>query len=297
MSDFSIRKPPEPVLPAGSSVPPPGRKIVRDGDKIAFVGDSITNFGNRPDGFIHLVMEALEQAGLRNLSFLPGGVNGDRSNLVLKRLPGILAQKPDLVILQVGVNDVGWGEQGGVRLPQYKTNIRKMIGLCRNAGARILLVTPSMHSENPEAENNCRLSAYCAFLRAEAAGKRLPIADWNREMHRVLAEGKIPGESGLLLTIDRLHLNGYGNLHLARTILASSGVEQELTDRLSAQWRRRPSMAPVLNAWYDPAWKISMEDYEILFRAAHARGLTVEALMKRLVDDHIAGEKKKEVQR
>lgn len=134
MSDFSIRKPPEPVLPAGSSVPPPGGKIVRDGDKIAFVGDSITNFGNRPDGFIHLVMEALEQAGLRNLSFLPGGVNGDRSNLVLKRLPGILAQKPDLVILQVGVNDVGWGEQGGVRLPQYKTNIRKMIGLCRNAG-------------------------------------------------------------------------------------------------------------------------------------------------------------------
>lgn len=154
-----------------------------------------------------------------------------------------------------------------------------------------------MHSENPEAENNCRLSAYCDFLRAEAAGKRLPIADWNREMHRVLAEGKIPGESGLLLTIDRLHLNGYGNLHLARTILASSGVEQELTDRLSAQWRRRPSMAPVLNAWYDPAWKISMEDYEILFRAAHARGLTVEALMKRLVDDYIAGEKKKEVQR
>ena len=71
MSDFSIRKPPEPVLPAGSPVPPPGGKIVRDGDKIAFVGDSITNFGNRPDGFIHLVMEALEQAGLRNLSFLP----------------------------------------------------------------------------------------------------------------------------------------------------------------------------------------------------------------------------------
>ena len=40
-----------------------------------------------------------------------------------------------------------------------------------------------------------------------------------------------------------------------------------------------------------------MEDYEILFRAAHARGLTVEALMKRLVDDYIAWEKKKEVQR
>lgn len=276
---------------------PAGEKLVRDGDKIAFVGDSITNFGNRPDGFIHLVMEGWKQAGLRNLSFIPGGVNGDRSNLVLKRLPGILAEKPDLIVLQIGVNDVGWGERGGVRLPQYKENIRQMIALCRSAGVRMLLVTPSMHSENPEAENNRRLSAYCDFLREESAGRRIPLADWNREMHRILSERKIPGAPGFLLTIDRLHLNGYGNLHLARTILAASGVEPELTDRLSAQWRRRPSMAPLLNAWYNPAWKISMEDYEVLFHAAHERGLTVETLVKELVAGYIDQKKKKEAQR
>ena len=56
-----------------------GEIAVRSGETIAFVGDSITQFGNRPDGFIHLVMDGLKCNGI-NAKAIPAGVSGHKSS-------------------------------------------------------------------------------------------------------------------------------------------------------------------------------------------------------------------------
>ena len=52
---------------------------VRPGDKIAFLGDSITAAGARKNGYVTMVMGALNKEGL-NLSHVPAGKSGHKSN-------------------------------------------------------------------------------------------------------------------------------------------------------------------------------------------------------------------------
>jgi len=280
---------------AMSSIPLLAIPIVKNGETIAFVGDSITQFGDRPDGYVQLVMDGLKRVGIK-AKYIPAGVGGDRSNSILTRIDRVLAQKPDIVVLKCGTNDVGWGAKG-CTLEEYKDNIGKIIDKCNKAGALIVLVTPSMHTEHAPSENNKSLIGYCDFLRNEAAKRKIPLADWNRRMHEQLEKGCNYGEPGLLLTIDHLHLNGYGNRYLAQTVLETLGIPAETVKSWEKDWDNIPSMAPILNAWHDPKYKISIRDYEVLYRIAETRNKSVEELVKNLVAECIAKEKGKKEKR
>jgi lysophospholipase L1-like esterase len=263
--------------------------VVKNGEKIAFVGDSITQFGNRPDGFIHLVMDGLKKNGI-TAKAIPAGVGGNKSNDILKRLSGILKKKPDWMVLQCGTNDVGHGVRG-VKLKDYRKNIAMILDAAQSAGVRVMLVTPSMHTENPGSANNRKLEGYCDFIRSQAVKRRLLLADWNKAEHEAIR--KRAGIRGLKLTIDNLHLNGYGNRYLAMTILAAFGVPEKKIETLIPDWDKIPSMTPILNAWHNPKYKISIRDYEILYRIASDRNISVEQLVKYLVAKRIEEEKRK----
>ncbi|MBO5724794.1 MAG: hypothetical protein J6S58_08205 [Lentisphaeria bacterium] len=265
---------------------------VRSGEKILFLGDSITQFGNRKDGFVRQTMDGLKQAGIKNLTFIPGGVSGNRTVQVLQRLPALLKQKPDWVILQIGVNDVNWGKNGGVKLPQYKINIQSILGQCAKINARVVLVTPSLCREKLSFPNNKILDEYCAYLRQEAVKRKLILADWNRNMQTLLRSGKVKGDPDRVLTIDGLHLNGYGNMYLAQTILRALGVSEKTIAALEISWKKVPSMAPVLNSWSYPGILISMDDFETVRKAAQAKKLTVKKYMEKVLYDHVRELKK-----
>lgn len=266
-----------------------GQIAVKNGDTIAFVGDSITQFGNCPDGFIHLVMDGLKQNGV-DAKMIPAGVSGNKSDDILKRLPEILVRKPDWMVLQCGTNDVGHGVRG-VSLEEFKKNMAVILDAAQNASVKVMLVTPSMHTENPDSANNVKLEGYCAFIRRQAAERELLLADWNKAERDAIR--KRSGIRGLKVTIDNLHLNGYGNRFLAETLLAAFGVAEKEMDAMRPKWDDIPSMAPILNAWYDPKYKISIRDYEVLYRIAEERKETVEEFVKKLVADRIAKEKGK----
>jgi len=263
--------------------------LIKNGAVVAFVGDSITQFGNRPDGFVHLVMDGLKRGGI-TAKALPEGIGGNKSDDILKRLPGILRKKPDWIVLQCGTNDVGHGERG-VKLDDYKINIAAILEAAEAAAVHVMLVTPSMHTENPDSANNLKLDGYCDFIRTQAAERGLPLADWNLVQHETIRRQS--SIKGLKVTIDNLHLNGYGNRALAETLLAAFGMEKEKIAILSKGWADIPSMAPVLNAWNNPQYKISINDYEILYRAAAKEGKSVEELVKKIVAEFIATEKDK----
>ena len=61
--------------------------VIKDGDSIAFMGDSLTQLGNlqKPNGYIHLVIEGLKAAGV-NAVPIPAGIGGNTTQHMLARL-------------------------------------------------------------------------------------------------------------------------------------------------------------------------------------------------------------------
>lgn len=264
-----------------------GEIAVRSGETIAFVGDSITQFGNRPDGFIHLVMDGLKCNGI-NAKAIPAGVSGHKSSDIVKRINGILRKNPDWMVLQCGTNDVGHGVRG-VKLEDYEKNMSTIFKAAQAAGVRVMLVTPSRLSEDPDHANNIKLEKYCEFLRRQAREHKFLLADWN--LMELQAIRKRSGIRGFKVTVDNLHLNGYGNRFLAETILAAFGMDEEKTILLRKKWDEIPSMVPIFNATHNPNYKISIKDYEILYALAEKENISVDAWVKKQIADRIAAEK------
>ena len=262
--------------------------VVKSGEKIAFLGDSITQFGNRPDGYVMLVMDGLKRAGV-NAVAIPAGVSGNKSNDMLRRLPGVLAKKPDWLLLSCGVNDVGHGKNG-VELPDFKKNISAILDQAKAAGVKVMILTPTTHTEHLESANNKKLAGYCEFLRNEAAERKLLLADLNRKMRDELIAKK--NLKGLKLTIDNLHMNGYGNQMMASGVLETFGVTPAEIESFRKEWNKIPSMAPVVNSPYAPVFKISINDYEILREAAGKKGLAPEDYVKQIILERIQQLKK-----
>lgn len=218
--------------------------LVKSGDKIAFLGDSITQNGNRPNGYVTLVMNTLNKEGL-GVTHIPAGKSGNRSPDMLARLDqDVISKDPDWMVLSCGVNDV-WhftlrlGERTfqGVPLEDYKKNIREIIDKAQAADIKVLVLTSTMIGEDPEKDTNLKLAPYNEFLREIAREKKLPLADLNLDMLAALKE--IPDEPGKArmfgepgyqrniknkLTTDGCHMNALGNAMMAKGILRAFGL-------------------------------------------------------------------------
>ena len=262
--------------------------MVKTGEKIAFLGDSITQFGDRPDGYVQLVMDGLKRAGV-NAVAIPAGISGNKSNDMLRRLAGVLDRKPDWLLLSCGVNDVGHGKSG-VELPDFKKNISAILDQANAAGVKVMILTPTTHTEQLDSANNQKLEGYCEFLRGEAAGRKLLIADLNRKMRDELTAKK--DIKGLKLTIDNLHMNGYGNQMMAAGVLETFGISSAEINGFRKEWNKIPSMAPIVNSPYGPSFKVSIDDYELLRAEAVKKGISTDELVKQLVTEHIQQLKK-----
>jgi lysophospholipase L1-like esterase len=230
--------------------------LVKEGEKIAFMGDSITQAGNRKNGYIQLVMEALNHEGLK-LTHVPAGKSGNKSNNMLARLDqSVISKKPDWMTLSCGVNDVwhftlvlGKNKFQGVPLDDYKKNIREIIKKTQAADIKVLILTSTMIGEDPEKETNKKLIPYNDFLREIAKEKSLPIADLSKDMHEELK--KIPDEKGKAnmfgdpkydrqiknkLTSDGCHMNALGNIMMAKGVLRAFGLSEDKIMAAEKRW-------------------------------------------------------------
>ena len=95
-------------------------------------GDSLTfGYGAASDSSYPAYMQ--KKTGLHIIN---AGVNGEFSSEGLKRLPSFLEQKPDLVILCHGGNDIINRRSA----EDLKKNLLAMIDLIQKSGARVLFV-------------------------------------------------------------------------------------------------------------------------------------------------------------
>lgn len=128
------------------------RSVPADAPKVVFVGDSLA-------AGLHLEADAAFPAVLQRRCVAAGlpfhlvnaGVSGDTSAGGRARMAWLLAQDPDLLVIELGANDA----LRGVEVAATEANLRAILAAVRDAGARALLlgvrVPPSLGVDYSEA--------------------------------------------------------------------------------------------------------------------------------------------------
>ena len=104
---------------------------------ILVIGDSLSAEYGLPKGtgWVNLMEDQLSRSK-SPWSIFNASISGETSSGGLSRLPNLLAQKkPGLVIIELGANDA----LRGLPVNQTEANLRKMVQMSKNSGAKVLL--------------------------------------------------------------------------------------------------------------------------------------------------------------
>ena len=109
----------------------------REGPLVAFLGDSLTEgWGLSTDeAYPALLARELARRG-RPIRALNAGRSGDTVAQGLERLPGVLRQGPDVLVVALGTNDA----LRGLSVEEAERDLRRILADARAKGARVLLV-------------------------------------------------------------------------------------------------------------------------------------------------------------
>ncbi len=254
--------------------------LVKSGETVAFLGDSITAGGAAtPGGYVRLVESGLKANGV-DIKVIPAGIGGHKSDQMLQRLPGILAQKPDWLTLSCGVNDV-WHGKNGVSLEDYKTNITAIVDQCKAAGVNVVILTATQIGLPIGNDNNIKLDGYNAFLRDLAKERDLPLADLNGDM---AATQETDTAAGLKrsLTTDGVHMNIYGNLMMAKGVLGAFGLTDAEIATASTAWLDVPDAYQS-----NIKLKLTLRELATLEELAKQQGKSADALGEQLATEAV----------
>ena len=198
------------------------------------MGDSITAQGAASSGgYVRLVASGLAAQGIE-ITVIPAGVSGHKSDQMLARLnKDVLSKKPTWMTLSCGVNDVWHGEKG-VPLEAYKKNITEILDKCKAAGVKVVVLTATQIKLPLTNAENVKLADYNAFLREIAKARNLPLADLNAAMAAEQAA------NNRVLTVDGVHMNLYGNLMMAKGVLGAFGLDDRQLAAVQAKWNQLP---------------------------------------------------------
>ena len=241
---------------------------VKDGDKVAFLGDSITAMGNcEPAGYVQLVKDGLLRSGVK-MEVVPAGVPGDTSAKMLARLEkSVLIHKPTWMFLSCGVNDA----MTPASIVDFKRNITEIIDKAQAAGIKVLVMSTTVRNEDLNSLANKDIEPFNQFLRELVLDRKLPFADNDAQMRSELK--RRAGAKGYQLTIDGVHMNGYGNQIMAATILESLGVGTEAIKGYRKDWNKLDSMHNSVDSF------MSIDEFELLVEQAKKENTTAKDLL------------------
>jgi len=203
------------------------------------LGDSITE---AQDGYVKVV-ENMIHAGYpeRNVRVVNSGIGGHKAPDMLARLQrDVIAHKPNVVTINVGINDVWHGFRGweppqdypagdgpnGVPLDVYEATVGLIVDTLREGtDAEIVLVTPTVIGEdvdNPDNRANALLAQYVAAMQRVAASRHTHLAPAHDDFVQAIRAGR-SANPAFQLTTDGVHMNAVGNHVMALTVLATLG--------------------------------------------------------------------------
>lgn len=182
--------------PAAEAPDRPGAPVI-----VAF-GDSLTAGQGVPadQTYPALLDERLKREGY-HFRVVNAGVSGDTSAGGLRRVDWALRLKPEIVILELGVNDALRGQ----KLAAIRANLDQMIARFQAAGARVLVAGMRLPPNYGDryAEDFHRL--YAAVARARNAPLMPFFLDGVGAVPRLnQADGIHPTAEGYAIVVDRL---------------------------------------------------------------------------------------------
>ena len=193
--------------------------------RVVFFGDSITQAGVSPTGYITKVGEMLKAKGQDSQYELIGaGIGGNKVyDLYLRLEDDVLAKKPDVVFIYVGINDVwhkassGTGTDPDKYVKFYEALIKKL----KAQNIRVIVCTPTVIGERNDNSNqqDGDLNQYSKLIREIATRNSLQLLDLRKHFQDYLAQNNPENKEKGILTTDRVHLTEAGNQFLAEKML------------------------------------------------------------------------------
>lgn len=192
--------------------------------RIVFFGDSITQAGVNKTGYITKMAEMLGAQGLASKYELIGaGIGGNKIyDLYLRHEEDVVAKKPNIVIIYVGINDV-WhktSSRTGTDADKFERFYNALIKRLQKANIQVVICTPTVIGEKFDAtnENDGDLNAYSNIIRKIAADNQCKLIDLRKAFLSYEEKNNIENKASGILTTDRVHLNEAGNQFLAETM-------------------------------------------------------------------------------
>lgn len=189
--------------------------------KVIFFGDSITAAGVRAGGYIKLMDSLVATEGSSdNYELVGAGIGGNKVyDLYLRMEEDVISQKPDVVVIYIGVNDV-WHKASsgtGTDYDKFGKFYEAIVKRIQAAGAKVILCTPAVIGEKTDNSNqqDGDLNQYSNWIRSYAAKNGLPLVDLRSGFIRYNLQNNPQNKESGILTTDRVHLTHAGNLLVA----------------------------------------------------------------------------------
>jgi len=194
---------------------------LKKGDKIIFFGDSLTALAvkdkNVPEGkgYVPLVREALKSKGVEVDAVATGGHKV--TDLLGRVDKDVIARKPTIVVIQIGVNDMS----RGVTPDMFKAQLEELIDKLQKGGAQVVLCSCTCRVEgyNPEDPMDKKLDALADVARALAKEKKLPLNDLRKAFIEYWKKNNPENKKNGFLTYDGNHWTETGHKFVAEQML------------------------------------------------------------------------------
>lgn len=189
--------------------------------RIVFFGDSITQAGVNETGYIKQLGKSLTSPGYE---LIGAGIGGNKVyDLYLRMEEDVLAKKPNLVVIYVGINDV-WHKQSsgtGTDYDKFINFYQAIINKVRKQGSQIVLCTPTVIGEKLNGQNpmDADLDKYAGAIRELAKSNDLALCDLRTVFTDYIKKNNKNNQEKDILTTDGVHLNETGNKLVADTML------------------------------------------------------------------------------
>ena len=230
------------VTCANAPIPAWPSEPLRDVRTIVCLGDRITQMGEAQGGYVWLLRKYLAAVD-RRIRVINVGISGHRSNDMLERFDrDVVARKPDMVTISVGVNDVWHGFTDdhplgdgprGIPLKDYRRNVEMMVEKAKTAGIRVVILSTTVIHEDLNNRENAKLVGYNSALRDIARREGALFIDLQSPFRALIRRYRsTTGARDNLLTIDGVHMNPAGNKVIANTILDGLKVPSETRQSL-----------------------------------------------------------------
>lgn len=203
---------------------------VRKKTRIVFFGDSITQAGVGQGGYITRIQQSLnDKKTAENYELIGAGIGGNKIyDLYLRMDDDVLAKKPDVVVIYVGINDV-WHKSmagTGTDLDKFEKFYNAVIKKLKAQNIKVIVCTPSVIGEKNDFSNpqDGDLNEYSKTIRKIAANNGCSVID----LRKIFVDYEQKNNTGNVdkgvLTGDRVHLNDKGNQLVADEMMKGLGI-------------------------------------------------------------------------